>query len=85
MFMNTTKHSNDVQNVFVKYFVILLPIPYKLKQKINSQISKQESKPVFIGSCTSEVSANSGYYASLLGFHFFREKQLGILLKRRKF
>ena len=47
------------------------PIPYKMKLEVNSQISKHELKPVFIGSYTSKVSENSRYNASVLGFHFF--------------
>ena len=34
------------------------------------QISQQGLKPVFIGSCTSQVSENNGYYASVLELLF---------------
>ena len=47
------------------------PFPCKMKLEVNSQISKHELKPVFIISYKSKVSENSGYYNSVLGFHFF--------------
>ena len=51
-----------------------------MKLDVNCQISKHELKPVFISSYVSKVSENSGYYASILGFHFLWDKELGILL-----
>ena len=42
-----------------------------MKLEVDSQISKHDLKPVFVGSYTSEVYENSGYYASVLGSHAF--------------
>jgi len=55
------------------------PNPCKMKLEVISQTSKHELKPVFIGFCTSKVSGNGGYYASVLGFHFFWDRKQGIL------
>ena len=60
IYLNKTKESSSIR-----------PIPCKMKLEVNSQISKHELKPVFVGSYTSKVSENSGQYASVLGFHFF--------------
>jgi len=58
-----------------------LPIPCKMKLEVNSQISKQELKPVFIGSYTSKVSGNSGYYAPVLSFQFFLTQNEGFCFR----
>ena len=59
-------------------------IPCKRKLEMNFQISEHELKPVFIGYCVSQVSENGGYYASVLGFHFFLGQKSGILYERSK-
>ena len=47
-----------------------------MKLEVNSQISKNELKLGLIGSYMSKVSENSGYYASVLSFHFFLEDRM---------
>ena len=42
-----------------------------MKLEVNSQTSKHKLKPVFIGFYASNASGNSGYYASVHGFHVF--------------
>ena len=56
-----------------------------MKLEVNSQISKHDLKPVFIGSsCTSKVSENSRYYASALASHFFlRYKMRNFVLEKQ--
>ena len=44
------------------------------------QFSRHELKPVSIGSFTSKVSENSGYYFSVLCFHFFWDTEQEMLL-----
>ena len=36
-------------------------------------MSQSELKPIFVGSYTSQVLENDGYYATVLGFHFALE------------
>ena len=52
-----------------------------MKLEVNSQISKHEVKPIFIGSYTAKVSKNSGYYASVLGFLYFSGTKKGFCLR----
>ena len=52
-----------------------------MKLEINSQISKHESKPVSIDSYTSKFLGNSGYYASVHGFHFSGMENEGFCLR----
>ena len=74
----------EVINAFFSYSFDCRPIPCKMKLEVNSQISKHELRPVFIGSCTSKVSENSGYYASVLGFHFFQgQRTRDFVLKKQ--
>ena len=55
-----------------------------MKLEFNSQSSKHELKPVFIGSYTSKVSENSQYYASTLCSHFFlRHRMRDFVLEKQ--
>ena len=68
----------------VTYLWCLWPIPCKRKLEVNSQFSQHELNPVFIGTCTSQVSENHEYCASVLGFHFLWDIESRILYKRDK-
>ena len=56
------------------------PIPCIRKMGLNFQISQHELKPIFIGSSTSQVSENNGYYASVLDFHFSGIQKAGTVV-----
>ena len=54
-----------------------------MKMVVNFPVSKHELKPVFIGSYMSNVSENSRYYASALGFRFLqRHRMRDFVLKK---
>ena len=55
-----------------------------MKMEVNSQTSKHELKPAFIGSYTSKVSEYSRYYASAFGFHFLlRHRMRDFVLEKQ--
>ena len=54
-----------------------------MKMEVNFPVSKHELKPFFIGSYMSNVSENSRYYASALGFRFLqRHRMRDFVLKK---
>ena len=53
--------------------------------EVNFQISKHELKPAFIGSYTSNVSENSRYYVSVLGFTFSETQNEGFCYKEANY